>query len=296
MIIVLLFTLYVCSSGFTGNIYKKLAIESHNRSMSSFMPSVWCMMLAAVFGIASLFGDTIALKQIPIAVGAGVCIFAAIVILIESMKTNSMSISIIIMNLNFIITVALSSIFLKEKVAIIQLIGMIASVAVILILNLKGDEKTGKKGAVFLPLVACIANGLVNFLIKLNDVVKTDNSASSTNAFNAIMYFSAAIAAIIAGIIFGRKQTGKNIVGVIKKKTLPFMVLMGLCNGVCFYMAGILAGKMNAAAQFTIVTAASIMISLIIGIIFQKEKFTWKVGISLVCCAVALLCQMTTLI
>ena len=70
-----------------------------------------------------------------------------------------------------------------------------------------------------------------------------------------------------------------------------FMVLLGVLNGVCFYMASLLASRMNAAAQFTIVTCASILLSVAVGIIFQGDKLTKKSVISMIFCAIAVLCQ-----
>ena len=298
MITIGLLVLCVFSSGFTGNIYKKLSQESSSCAVSSFMPSVWFLLLGIFFTVFALIEGFLKAVQIPIAMAAGICIYAAVTILIESMKSNAMSISIIIMNLNFMIPVVLSAIFLKENAAPIQMIGMIVSIIVIFLLNLKGEGKQARKGAVLLPMIACIANGLVNFLIKLNTGVCADHEGGS-NTFFAVMYLTAAICAVLFSLVFAgkEKKSFHEVSGTaLNRKTMPFMLMMGLCNGVCFYTTDLLAVRMNAAAQFTIVTAASIMISLVIGMIFQKERFTWRVGLSFIFCLVAVLCQMSVLI
>ena len=69
--------------------------------------------------------------------------------------------------------------------------------------------------------------------------------------------------------------------------------LLAAGGGLCLFLASflLLAGRINAAALFTVLTSASIILSVTVGLLFQKERFTWKVAVSLVFCAVAILCQ-----
>lgn len=302
MMFAFLLTACILSSGFTGNIYKKLSLESPHPAISAWMTSVWFAPLSLFFAGAFLVhtkskSPSDPIQEQPVLVGiailSGVCIFLAACILIESMKKNSLSVSVIIINMNFIIPVLLSALFLHEKVSPVQILGVLLPIAVILILNLErggksaGDKPAGRWTAILLPLIACIANGLVNFFIKVNN-----NSEGNTSAFFAIMYLSAAISAIVGGIILRIGQRPRiSYMHVCRKSTLPFLLLMSLCNGVCFYTTERIATYMNAAAQFTIVTALSIIMSLAVGILFQKETWTYKTGISLLFCFLALACQ-----
>ena len=293
--ILLFFVLCILSSGFTGNIYKKLADESSSLISSALMPPFWYLMLAVLFGIMALFENGAAPAAVIPAVLGGVGMFTAACILIESMKCGGFSIPIIIINLNFIIPVILSSIFLNEKAAAIQVIGMVTSVAVIVILNLRPEPNQNKadlRKSLVLAVGACLANGLVNFFIKIND-----NAGGSVNQFFAVLYLSAAVCGVILALILSAAKKEKlHVKKAINKTTVPWLGLLGVCNGVCFYMTGLIAGHMNAAAQFTIVTAASILLSLTVGILFQHEKLTWKVAVSFVLCLAAVGCQALTLI
>ena len=292
--VILFFVLCILASGFTGNIYKKLAEESKSPASSALMPSFWYAMLTVLFAVMWLVRPgEIPAAVIPAILG-GVGMFTAASILIESMKGGSFSIPIIIINLNFVIPVILSSVFLDEKAALIQVIGMVASVAVIVILNLRPDPSQNKaelKRSVFLAVGACVANGLVNYFIKIND-----NAGGDQNQFFAILYLSAAVCGIIAAVILSAVKKEKfTFTGAVNRGTVPWLLLLGLCNGVCFYMTGLIAGHMNAAAQFTIVTAASILLSLTVGILFQHEKLTWKVVVSFALCLVTIACQAVSL-
>jgi drug/metabolite transporter (DMT)-like permease len=287
---IILLCVYILSSAFPGNVYKKLSNDSKSSAASATMPSVWFLLIGLTFTVVTLatHGEY-SLLALPVAAVSGVCMFGACFILIESMKVNALSISVIIVNLNFVIPVILSAIFLSENAGLLQIAGMVISVLIIVLTNISGKQtsKIGKK-AIILPLVACLANGLVNFGIKINDKIGGDSFA-----FFSVMYLTAALTSLVYGLICAKKTLGcaKPIEMSVLKRCLPFMVLLGVLNGVCFYMASLLASRMNAAAQFTIVTCASILLSVAVGIIFQGDKLTKKSVISMIFCAIAVLCQ-----
>jgi drug/metabolite transporter (DMT)-like permease len=206
MITALLFALCILSSGFTGNIYKKLSSHSKSAGASVIMPSIWFAMLTVLFGIlAAIEGKAFDLRAIPAGVVAGVGIASAAAILIESMKKVSLSISIIIMNLNFIIPVLRSAIFLHESAGIWQMVGMVLSIVVIVLLNLSPGSSAGKGGAraaVLLPLIACIANGLTNFCITLNTRL-----GAPEMLFYVVMYGSGAVFCLLLGLILHKRTS-----------------------------------------------------------------------------------------
>lgn len=291
---ILILSLCILSSGFAGNLYKKLSASSEHLAASLTMPSLWFLMLAVFFGIFSASTKEVPdLAAVPIGILGGAGIATASSILIESMKKVSLSISLIIMNLNFIIPVILSAIFLSIPAAPLQLAGMLLSITVIVLLNITPgaaptDEKP-KKTAILLPLIACIANGLVNFCITING-----NNGSPPMFFFAVMYGSGAVGCLLVGTILHKSKGGKGfpIAPPAFKAALPSVALLGLCNGVCFYTERLLAeGRMNPAALFTVVTCASIALSLVVGFLFQGDKLTKKSVISMVFCVIAILCQ-----
>ena len=286
MITFILISLCILSSGFTGNIYKKLSEKSRSVAASSLMPSLWFLILGIFFSVLfSVSGKGIPYSLIWVAVISGICIFAAAFILIESMKVSSLSISVILVNLNFIIPVVLSQLFLDEKASAIQIGGLIISAAMIVILNAAPIGGGSLKWAVLIPLAASIANGLVNFCIKVNE-----NQGGDANFFFAVMYLSASASSLITHLIL-RRTMKKSNAGLPIKECIVSMLLMALCNGVCFYTSSLLASRMNAAAQFTTITSASIFLSITVGVIFQKEKISFKSILSMLLCIVAIICQ-----
>lgn len=285
----------IITSGLAGNVYKRLCGKSASTAMSALFPSLWFLPLSLVFFISMLvsnisFSAMLEPALLWPALGGGLGMAAAATILIESMKKNSLSISVILVNLNFIIPVVLSMIFLQEKAGLLQLAGMLLSVVVILLLNLKKEESApGGKFALLLPCIACLTNGMVNFCIKIH---QNQMGGTYLNGYYTLMYFFGGLICILFWMIFCRNTEKKVPAG--KSAWLHVAAdagMLGICNGVCFYMTGLLAGQMNAAAQFTIITAASILLSLTVGVLFQKDPLNKKSVLSFVFCLVAILCQ-----
>ena len=301
-ITIALLILCVVSSGLIGNLYKALSNKSKGAAASTAMPIVWFVMLSLIFLAAALISkEPFQTSCIIWAVLGGICLAVPVSILIESMKTNALSIAIIIVNLNFIITILLSIIFIpSEQAQLVPLIGMVLSALVIVIINRNGNaEKTdGKKYASVLPLViASAGNGLLNFFMKMNTAQTTTVVDGKENScvfwFFVIMYLSGAVACFVAStfINYAKGEKGLALDGETVKAVFVPMILFGVCEGVCFYSSLLLTGRMNATAQFTIITCGAILFSLIVGILFQGEKFTKKTAISMVFCLIAVLCQ-----
>ena len=290
MITVALLLLCILSSGFTGNIYKKISADSRSVCDSAWMTALWFFPLGALFALLSyFFGSALSPLSFGVALISGLCIFAAASILLESIKVTALSVSLIIINLNFIIPVLCSVIFLSERALPIQIIGVLLSVAVIVLVNFSPQSRgKGFRGAVLLPLIASVSNGLVNFCIKINQ-----SNGGNALSFFAVMYLLAGIIAIFAGLILSKKRRATTTPALRTQigAVLPFALLMALCNGICFYTTELLAARISATVQFTVVTAASILLSLGFGFLFQGEKFNKKTAVSILFCVIAILCQ-----
>lgn len=297
-----LLVLCVVSSGLIGNLYKALSNKSKNAAVSTALPMVWFLLLSLVFLAAALITKEPFQKACMIwAVLGGVCLAIPVSILIESMKTNALSIAIIIVNLNFIITI-LFSIWLipGERASIVPLMGMMLSALVIIVMNKNGNQEGNneKKGSSVWPLVmASIANGLLNFFMKMNTakttMVVNGKETSSVFWFFVILYCSGAVACFAASTVMNLAKGEKGLalkIETVKELWGP-MVLFGICEGICFYSSLLLTGRMNATAQFTVITCGAILFSLVVGILFQGEKFTKKTAFSILFCFIAVLCQ-----
>ncbi len=297
-----LLILCVVSSGLIGNLYKALSNKSKNAAVSTALPTVWFVMLSLIFLAAALITkEPFQTACVIWAVLGGVCLAVPVSILIESMKTNALSIAIIIVNLNFIITILLSILFIPgEQASVVPLVGMVLSAFVIVIINRNGNSERndGKKYASVLPLViASAANGLLNFFMKMNTAQTTTvidgKETSCVFWYFVILYCSGAVTCFAASTVMNiaKGQKGLALDAKTVKSALVPMILFGICEGVCFYSSLLLTGRINATAQFTVITCGAILFSLVVGILFQGENFTKKTAISMVFCLIAILCQ-----
>jgi drug/metabolite transporter (DMT)-like permease len=300
---VLLFALCILSSGAAGNLFKQLSVETRNRGDSAALPFFWYLPLFLVFLIPAVrLGEV---PVVPAAMAGGMFLFLAAFLLLESMKSTSLAAAVIIVNLNFLIPVILSVTVLKESAAPLQLAGMLISAAVVVLLN-RNSGSDGKKGGIrslLLPIAACLSNGLLNFFIKLNET-----ACGGRNAFFAVLYGTAALCSVLAAVVFRlakRSERGVEVfpaadpggsfAQLLNRRTIPSAAGIAACNGLCFWTEGVLAGIMNAAAQFTIVTAASIAFSLAVGALFQHEPIRFRTVASFLACFCAILCQAVSL-
>ncbi len=288
----LLLFIAILSSGLSGNVYKRLSGKSLSPAMSALYPALWFFPLAVVFFIGmALGGNPLAVLVKPAllwpAMGGGFGLALAASILIESMKRNSMAISVILVNLNFVIPVLLSTIFLQEQSGWLQMAGMVLCIVVIVLINFKKEKgQGGTKASLLLPCAACLANGAVNFCIKLHQNQMGD---ASLNAYYALMYLFSGLFCLLFWVVL-RSRSQQILPGskAAWASVLKDAIMLGLCNGICFYMTGLLAGRMNAAAQFTILTASSIALSLFVGAVFQKARITLKTALSFLFCLLAI--------
>ena len=284
----------VITSGYSGVCYKKASFASGNRVASIILPELWFAPLALAFGICALFTGGISIHREVIfpallaGAAAAICGYS----LLESMKSNSYSLAIIIVNLSFVFPVLLSMIFLNESAHLLQLVGMLLAIAVILLLNM-GKQKGTNATALLLAVMSSLGNGLITFSIKIQQHYTPGENICSFFFFTYLFAVVLSIAAYLGMRLLGHKV---KLDKAHKKELLFNAPAIAVCNGTCFLFTGLLTGWMNAAAEFTVITSLSIIISLAVGWIRMKERLGKREIFSVVFCAVAIACQYLNLL
>ena len=341
----------VVTSGLSSPVYKKISGVSKNPAMSLIIPAAWFLPLAVIFGVTALikgefvFSGNMIFTSLLAGISAAACAFS----LLESMKQNSFPVAVIIVNLSFIFPVILSMIFLGEKAHILQLAGMLVTVAAVVILGTSGKGAKTAITAMILAVVSSLGNGGIDFAIKLQQH-KTPGEGETTFFF--FTYLIAAILSIAAygavrlfkrkpsapldnsgipdeytaalsdgsapsendipapsddseipddntsvtpvassgGVYSGQKRKNGSA-KPLRKTVLIYAPMIAICNGLCFLGVSLLADKMNAAAQFTLITSLSIIISLVAGFVFSHERIKPRELLCLLFCAAAIACQ-----
>jgi EamA-like transporter family. len=279
----LLFALAIFSSGLSAPLYKKLALQSADQCQTALMPVLWFIPLSIVFCAAALAGDGFYTSAILPALLSGFGSAAAVYMLIESLKRGSYTLSVILINLNFYIPILLSWIFLGEEATHLQLFGILILTVAIILINTGKKTQSGTvkaKWALAKPLAACVANGLVNFGIKLRQYWAPERGSSG---FFALCYLFGTVFCLIFYIYKSTATNNASKQGLDIKKAAVSALLLGLVTGICYLSISLLSGYVNAATEFTVVTTLSILLSLLVGWVRYKEKLTLRSILSLLC-------------
>jgi drug/metabolite transporter (DMT)-like permease len=216
--------------------------------------------------------------------------------LLESLRKGSYTTAIIIINMNFYIPILLSQLFLGEKATFLQLTGILLATVVIIVINIKAkntDRPKDNISGIISACIACLANGMVNFGIKLQQYY---TPGEGQNTFFSLTYFFAAVISLLLFLILKEEseKRSKSFLqfSKIKKLLIPALGL-GVCMPLCYYPQSILSGmpEINAAAQFTVTITGSLILSLAIGWILYKERIKFTGILSLLLCSLAIVFQ-----
>lgn len=280
------------TSGISGFLFKPLSDRTGSRVDAAVLPVAWYVVLAAVFGVAALCtgGWLVTPALLWSAALGGVAAFGCAFCIIENMKQNSYASAIILVNCSFVFPILLSLLFLGESAQPLPLAGMLITVATAVILGTKSG--TGGKPRLYPMLVAVgasLGNGLLDFAIKVQQHYMPGEGEYSFFFFTYL--FAAALCLLTAGI---GCLTGHRPAVRPSGKTALLALGLAACNGVCFFSISRTA-QMNPVVQFVLITSLSILLSLVIGRLFLKEKLGWREYCSLGCCALAIFCQVWNL-
>ena len=308
MIAALLFLISIIASSVVVIFYK-----TYNNSEKNItdMPAMifWSLAPVGIIYVVLFFIGGAAFNFSDIITGLFAAIFniLSIIFLLKAMSGGEMTVSVVIINLSFCIPILLSIIFLKESASALQLIGMAILVLMIILVNLIGDkkEKHSVKGAVkvlVFAFLACITNGLINFMLKLQQFY-TGYSGGGMDAFYLAMFGGGSV--ICAIYFFAAKFIAKskpqNLVSVEEEKkpkispaTLIFLLgfAVGLCQIFCMYPQSLLTNYVSATVQFTITASGAVLLSVMISFIKYKEKLNLKNVVSVICCLAAIMLQL----
>lgn len=303
MIAFLLFVLTILASSVVVVFYKSYAVAETLKSDLAMM-IFWSMApLAIVYvGLCLLNGFDFNAVNIVTGLVAGVCNILAMVFLIKAMTRGSMTIAVIIINLNFVIPIVLSLAFLRESISPFQIAGILLLAGVIVFTNLKGgggasekEVSSGKKSVLY-ALIACIANGLLNFMVKVQQYF---TPGAGQDTFYIAMYAGGGLICLVAGVfikLFSEKGVKREAVGKRKSRGGIKICLIGLgvgiCSAVCLYPQSLLTEYVSASVQFTVTASGAVLLSLMIAFFKYHEKPDLKNIISTICCLLAIFLQL----
>ena len=272
-----------------GLAYKKLGLAG-GPVTAPFLPAFWFLPLSLAFGIwSAIRGDWFWGTEMlfPVILGAFASFITAFCLL-ESLRRNSFSLAIIIINLSFVFPIIMSLIYPGEKVGIFQLIGMLLAIAVIIFMNAGKGDLRGPFMALFFAVMSSLGNGTIQYAIKLSRILAPE--MPDPNYFCYVYGLATVLSLLVTGFLclIGKKPDfGPDM----RKITLRCAPVIAVSNGFCFFSQSRLATMMNAAMEFTIITTLTIVLSLLADGIINRTKLTWKDWVSLALCGVVIFFQ-----
>jgi len=239
-------------------------------------PPLMCCMAAALVclvysGLAFILDGGIAFPQkvsIWYSVMAGVAYTTAALGYLLALSCGPYSVTLIVLNISSFMPILYSHLFLDEPVSSWQLAGLAILVGACVTLTVLRSR--GNKGGKFnlkwmlYALLTFVANGMINFAIRLNTTLTPD---TSRNSLFAVAY---ALAAVLCFVFF-------LVSGGIRKQISPKPLMapaIGVAASLTFQLTpnSILPLYLTAALQYPLVNGMTILAGVVIGVVFFKEK------------------------
>ena len=264
-------------------------------------------LLTVVFGVICLQDNGFRLDLTTVLTGllAAVSTVVAIYLFVNAYNCGgAYSIVVLIVNIGFWLPILLSRIFLGEEVSAFQFCGILLMVFIVILINIRkkkapqdttsgidgsntGDKDEGGKANLWLVIafLASVFNALISFSGKLIAFYYPDGNHSG---FYFLTYLFAFVISLSLWVITSlRKKRPMRITKPIFLHALAAAV----CFGVSFFIIALLPKYVDGSTQFTVTLSLSIIVSLIIGVVFYKEKITARSVVSFLCCICAIVLQ-----
>ncbi|MBQ9985149.1 MAG: EamA family transporter [Oscillospiraceae bacterium] len=271
--IIFLVVLSTCS-GQALNLSYKLGSKRTVDAISSppLMSSFAALFIALVYAVmAFCFDGGIAFPNrlsIIFSLALGTCYAVAAYFYLVALACGPYTITAILLNLSSFMPILYSRIFLGETISLWQIIGLaviISSCIVLTISRSRGtqDRHMNAKWMLF-ALFMFIANGLLSFFIRANTRLAPE---TPRNSFFVLAYVFAAAIAFIFFICSG---------GVKKRISPKPLILPAACVAASLATqltpTAILPNYLPSALHYPIDKGSAIVLGVIIGIVFFKEK------------------------
>ena len=221
------------------------------------------------------------------AVMAGVAYSTAAVGYLLALECGPYSVTVIVLNISSFMPILYSHLFLQEDISPWQLAGlavMIGACGMLTVVRSRGakSNKISLRWVLFALLVFA-ANGFINFAIRLNTTLTPE---TSRNSLFAAAY---ALATVLCFLFY-------IFTGGLKKRVSPkplILPALGVAGSLTLQLTpnAILPLYLTAALQYPLVNGMTILLGVVIGTVFFKEK----IGFRGLLCVGAIICAMCLL-
>jgi|GEM_PF-1202600 len=200
----------------------------------------------------------------------------------SAMNEADISVCSVVYSMGFIFPTFSGKLFYNETITIGQCVGLLFALAVVIFSNINFKEK-GKKtklSTTVKMLAAMVSSGMLGVLQKVQQM----SEWKSERITFLLIAFSFAAVISCSAFLFSKKEERKN------GKANWFY---GSAIGVCFVLANLLntylSGKLESAVFFPIQNIGVVLLTIISGIVFFREKVTVKTSVLFLLSCVSIL-------
>lgn len=184
-------------------------------------------------------------------------------------------------SLGFILPTLSGAILWAESFSFLDLLGVLCAISAVIVSSGKPQLKTGKS-YYFAPLViAMLASGGLGIVQKLQ---QKSAYAEQKSIFLLIAFTLAAVISLIFSL-FAKNQGDTSF----RRGKLAVASCIGVCFGCCNLLNTTLAGLLDSAIFFPTLNIGVILLSMICGVIFFKERISKKEIVVLILGGVSIL-------
>lgn len=213
----------------------------------------------------------LAIETVIYAVIYGVLLLSSQWCYTAALKYGNLSICSTVYSFGFIIPTLSGALFWKENLTVLKITGLLLAIPAIF-LSVKKNEEKSKKIDRFLAiplLTAMLSSGGLGLLQKIQ---QKSVYADQKEQFVLLAFGMAACISFFMMLLKKRKSEGAR--KKVDKK--GYAAAVGVCFGCCNLLNTTLAGAMDSAVFFPIQNVSVIMLSMLAGCLFFKEKIGKK--------------------
>ncbi len=172
--------------------------------------------------------------------------------------------------MSVVFPILFSVFYYNEPVYLLKITGMVLALFSIILSSIKDKKEQNNNTKYIFPAVLFLAMGLVDSLVKYNqeEFLKNTGIIESTT----IVFAVAAIVSFFVFVLFNIKNLFE-----IKKQSLAFGILLGIANfgSLYFLILALNADFLDSSIIFAVNNSSIILISVLAGYFFFKERLQW---------------------
>ena len=217
-----------------------------------------------------------------------VCYAGSTITYVLAVGCGSLALTTTIHSFALIIPTVLGFLIWNEPVSTMKIIGIVLFVVSLLLIGEKVDKGQKLISAKWLVLmvISFFCEGLAPVAIKMHAIALGEKAASDANGvFMAIAYAMAVVGILVAAILKEGRVTvpaqngvkAKNYMVESLKIAFPFAAAGGIFNGLYNFMNTVVSNNnLNVSVFFPVISAGQLVFTLVIAMVFFKEKLSVK--------------------